>query len=236
MPADRCRLKTLIAHKGGHAAGFLFAKDSSFLDYKWSSLRTECDQLQVKEKRCQCLNFQGCFSLQNTGIDMTDEEVCFSFMSTNKLLSNEWDILGSSQRTPVLKSDCLFLYLSLFLSLYEYQYYFPVGGKWYWLVAKLLERRLFSWLKELFSILSLNQCVRKCVCAWVCICACVRLCCVCVPERHPAGAYVQMCVSFLMRSRACWSLLHHSAMWEKVHVMQANTASLQQDGKSVIKP
>lgn len=57
----------------------------------------------------------------------------------------------------------------------EYQYYFPVGGKWYWMVAKLLEGRQLSWLKEPFSILSLS----KCVFVWlnvsllVCMCKCV---------------------------------------------------------------
>lgn len=68
-------------------------------------------------------------------------------------------------------------------SIYEYQYYFPVGGKWYWMVAKLLEGGLLSWLKEPFSILSLNQCV------------CVRVC-VCARMPFYRSVYVQMCVSF----------------------------------------
>lgn len=65
--------------------------------------------------------------------------------------------------------------------IYEYQYYFPVGGKWYWMVAKLLEGRLLSWLKEPFSILSLNQCAFVHVCVFVCLNAILLVCmCECV--------------------------------------------------------
>lgn len=84
--------------------------------------------------------------------------------------SVDWDIMNIGRRTPALTScftsHCYFFFLSLFLFagyICEYQYYFPVGGKLHWMVARLQEERLLSWLEKLFSILSLNQRACECV-------------------------------------------------------------------------
>lgn len=47
---------------------------------------------------------------------------------------------------------------------------FPVGGWWYWMVANLLERRLFSYLNDPVSILSLSKCAFVCLNAILVVC------------------------------------------------------------------
>lgn len=99
----------------------------------------------------------------------------------------------------------------------EYQYYFPVGGKWYWMVARLQGGgRLLSWLKELLSILSLNQCV--CGRAW--------------PLPLSSNVHVRAHARFILtRGRTIRSSVLDGAMWGRVHVMQMNADGLQQNGK-----
>lgn len=73
--------------------------------------------------------------------------------------------MNTGQQTPALTSHftlhCFFFFFAGYIC--EYQYYFPVRGKLRWMVARLQEEILLSWLKELFSILSLNQRAGECV-------------------------------------------------------------------------
>lgn len=101
--------------------------------------------------------------------DISDEELSLKFAAITTAASRFQRTLddGHLCSRRLLCSS----FLSLRRNTDEYQYYFPPGGKWQWVVAKLPEGggRL-SQLKELFFILSPPKCifvhVKGCV-AWL---------------------------------------------------------------------
>lgn len=88
--------------------------------------------------------------------------------------SNEGGIENPGWWTPVLTFS-FFFFCPFTGHIDEYRNNnFPVGGKWYWMVANLLERRLLSYLNDLVSILSCSKCVFVCLNAILAVCILFR--------------------------------------------------------------
>ena len=99
-----------------------------------------------------------------------------------------WTVDGRHLCSNALYCTAFFFFFFPFTGyICEYQYYIPVGGKWYWMVAKLLEGGDCSadWKSRSPFYLSISVCF----CACVCLCVCVHVCSV----LH--GVYVRVCAS-----------------------------------------